>query len=380
MARLDVEPTPETTPVRVATPPPAVPVGTRLRAGLFASPAAATVTLLLVALLGWAAWQVFAWGVMRAVTRPDYGACKALDHGGACWGFVAEKWRLIVFGRYPFEQQWRPALATGAVLAMLLATAWPALWTRRGARLLAAGWAIAFAVFFGLMSGGVLGLEAVGTERWGGLPLTVILTLIGMAASTPIGIALAFARRSSLGLLRSLAVGYIELVRGVPLITVLFVATFVLPLVLPAGMTLDPFWRVAIGLVLFQAAYMAETVRGGLQSVPRTQVEAATSLGLRYWQVQRTVILPQALVAAIPAFVNNLLSTFMDTSLVAVVSMYDLTGSLRLALGDPRWRDFFIEGYLFVATIYFVASFLMSRYSLRLERRLKVGEIGRAHV
>jgi general L-amino acid transport system permease protein len=310
--------------------------------------------------------------VLHAVARPDYAACKAAP-AGACWGFVAEKWRLIVFGRYPFEQQWRPALATAAVLAMLVATALPALWTRRGARLLAAGWTVAFALFFGLMSGGLLGLEAVGTEQWGGLPLTVILTLIGITASAPIGIGLALARRSSLALPRSLAVGYIELVRGVPLITVLFVATFVLPLVLPTGSHLDPFWRIVVGLVLFQAAYMAETVRGGLQSVARAQHEAATSLGLRWWQVQRAVILPQALVAVIPAFVNNLLSTFMDTSLVAVVSMYDLTGSLRLALGDPRWRDFFIEGYLFVAAIYFAGSFAMSRYSLWLERRLKIG-------
>jgi general L-amino acid transport system permease protein len=358
----------------IATMPPRVPFAARVRARLFASPGTAVVTVLLVALLGWAGWHVVEWGLLRAVAKPDYAACKALDRGGACWGFVAEKWRLILFGRYPFEQQWRPALATAVVVAMLLATAAPALWTRHGARWLAAGWAAAFALFFGVMAGGVLGLEPVGTDRWGGLPLTVILTLIGMAASTPIGIALALARRSSLALLRSIAVGYIELVRGVPLITVLFVAAFVFPLVLPAGWRLDPFWRVAIGLVLFQAAYMAETVRGGLQSVARTQAEAATSLGLRWWQVQRAVVLPQALVAAIPAFVNNLLSTFMDTSLVAVVSMYDLTGSLRLALGDPRWRDFFIEGYLFVAAIYFVASLLMSCYSLWLERRLKVGD------
>ena len=330
-------------------------------------------TLLVVAALGWAGWHVVEWALLRAVPRPDYAACKALEHGGACWGFVVEKWRLILFGRYPYEAQWRPALATAAVVAMLLGTASPATWTRRGARALAAGWVLAFAAFFALMFGGVLGLEPVGTERWGGLPLTVILTLIGMGASTPLGIALALARRSSLSLLRSLAIAYIELVRGVPLITVLFVAAFVFPLVLPSGWGVDPFWRVVAALVLFQAAYMAETVRGGLQSVPRTQSEAATSLGLTWWQVQRTVILPQALVAVIPAFVNNLLSTFMDTSLVAVVSMYDLTGSLRLALGDPRWRDFFIEGYLFVAAIYFVASFLMSRYSLRLERRLKVG-------
>jgi general L-amino acid transport system permease protein len=151
------------------------------------------------------------------------------------------------------------------------------------------------------------------------------------------------------------------------------VATFVFPLVLPAGWRLDPFWRVVIGLVLFQAAYMAETVRGGLQSVARAQGEAATSLGLGWWQVQRTVILPQALVAVIPAFVNNLLSTFMDTSLVTVVSMYDLTGALRLALGDPRGRDVFIEGNLFIAAIYFGASVAMSRYSLWLERRLRIG-------
>jgi general L-amino acid transport system permease protein len=343
-----------------------------VRSRLFPNAGAGLVTLGLVALVVWAGLHLVDWAAVDAVTRPDVAACKAA-RSGACWGFVAEKWRLILFGRYPYEQQWRPALATGAVLAMLVASALPRFWTRRGARALLAGWVLAFALFFALMFGGIAGLDPVGTDRWGGLPLTVVLTLIGMGASTPIGIALALARRSSLGLLRSLAVAYIELVRGVPLITVLFVATFVFPLVLPAGWRLDPFWRVAIGLVLFQAAYMAETVRGGLQSVPRAQQEAATSLGMGWWQVQRTVILPQALVAVIPSFVNNLLSTFMDTSLVAVVSMYDLTGSLRLALGDPKWRDFFIEGYLFVAAIYFGASFAMSRYSVWLERRLRVG-------
>jgi len=344
----------------------------RVWAGLFSGPVASAITVALLALLAWAGWHLFDWGVVDAVLAPDVATCKAARHG-ACWGFVAEKWRLILFGRYPFEQQWRPAAATAAVLAMLVVSALPALWSRRGARWLLGGWVVALAIFFVLMFGGALGLEPVGTDRWGGLPLTVILTLLGMGASTPIGIVLALARRSSLALLRSLAVGYIELVRGVPLITVLFVATFIFPLVLPTGWSLDPFWRVVVGLVLFQAAYMADTVRGGLQSVTRAQHEAATSLGLRYWQTQRAVILPQALVAVIPAFVNNLLSTFMDTSLVAVVSMYDLTGSLRLALGDPRWRDFFIEGYLFVAAIYFGASFLMSRYSLWLERRLKIG-------
>jgi len=355
---------------------PSLPLLTRWRARFFFSPGASLITLTLIALLAWSAWHLFGWAVLRAVAAPDLAVCKALAHQGACWGFVTEKWRLILFGRYPYADQWRPALATFAVVAMLLASAWPAMWSRRGMRALEIGWLVALAAFFVLMGGGMFGLEAIGTDRWGGLPLTVILTLIGMVASAPLGIALALARRSSLALLRSLAAGYIELVRGVPLITVLFVATFVFPLVLPTGWRIDPFWRVTIGIVLFQAAYMAETVRGGLQSVARGQNDAARSLGLTYWQVQATVLLPQALVAVIPSFVNNLLSTFMDTSLVTVVSMYDLTGSLRLALGDPQWRDYFIEGYALIAAIYFSASFVMSRYSQWLERRLQVGHRG----
>ena len=341
------------------------------RRRFFYGPGASLVTIVAAALLAWLGWLALDWAVIRAVAQPDYAACK-LPGRGACWGFVAEKWRLIVFGRYPYEEQWRPALATAAVVAMLVASALPAGWNRHGARALVVGWIAALAVFFFLMLGGALGMSIVGTERWGGLPLTVILTLIAIGASAPIGVLLALARRSQLPMLRSLATAYIELVRGVPLLTVLFIATFVFPLVLPPGWRIDPFWRVAIGLVLFQAAYLAERVRGGVQRLPRGQVVAGTSLGLRYWQLQRSVVMPQALVAVIPAFVNNLLSTFMDTSLVTVVSMYDLTGSLRLALGDPRWRDFFIEGYLFIASVYFLASFAMSRYSQWLERRLKI--------
>ena len=354
----------------LAPPAPGLIVRARLR--YFYSPGAALVTVAVLAVLAWLAWRAFDWGVLRAVTRPDYAACKQ-PATGACWGFVLEKWRLILFGRYPYEDQWRPALATGAVLAMLVVSALPAGWSRRGARWLAVGWLAALGLFFLLMFGGAFGLETVGTESWGGLPLTVILTLLAMGVSTPLGVLLALARRSKLPLLRSAATAYVELVRGVPLLTVLFVATFVLPLVLPPGWRIDPFWRVTIGLVFFQAAYMAETVRGGLQTLPRGQLEAGTSLGLRYWQLQRAIVLPQALVAVIPAFVNNLLSTFMDTSLVTVVSMYDLTGSLRLALGDPRWRDFFIEGYLFIGSVYFFGSFAMSRYSQWLERRLQPG-------
>lgn len=337
----------------------------------FGSPGRSLLTLLIAGVLFWFAAEFLNWGVINAVTQPDLALCRAAD--GACWGFVSEKWRLILFGRYPYDEQWRAGLATALIVVMLVATAIPYFWTKQGLRALTLGWIVAFVLFFTLLAGGIFGLTPVDSDAWGGLPLTVILTLIGMTFSAPIGIILAIGRRSSLPVIRVLSASYIELVRGVPLITVLFVATYIFPLLLPEGWTIDGFWRIAFGIVLFQAAYMAETVRGGLQTISQGQFSAAASLGFKPWQVYLYIILPQALVAVIPALVNSLLSTFMDTSLVTVVSMYDLTGALRLALGDPQWRQFFIEGYLFVAAIYFFASLVMSRYSIWLEKRINRG-------
>ena len=343
----------------------------QIREKFFYSNQATGITVVACFILALVLWKLIDWAVIEAVFRADPNACYQAQ--GACWGFVTEKWRLVIFGRFPYEEQWRPAVATAAIVVMLIVSACPRLWSRRGSRFLLGGWLAGFAVFFGLMYGGFCGMTPVATDSWGGLPLTVILTLLGIGVSTPIGILLALGRRSDLTLLRVLSTGYIELVRGVPLITVLFVASFVFPLLLPSGFRIDPFWRVAGGIILFQAAYMAETVRGGLQTVPIGQFLAADSLGLNVVQRYVYVILPQALVAVIPAFVNNLLSMFMDTSLVTVVSMFDLTGSLQLALGDANWRDFFREGYIFVAAIYFVSSFAMSRYSQWLEKRIGTG-------
>jgi general L-amino acid transport system permease protein len=337
-----------------------------VRRNLFAAPASAFATVVLGALIAWTAPRALHWLLTGAVFRADEAACRALDHHAACWGFVAEKHRLVLFGRYPYEEQWRPLVATGVVLAMLAATAFPRLWRRW----IVPAWALVLAAFLFLMGGGALGLSRVDPGEWGGLPLTILLTAVAMTASIPLGVLLALGRRSPLPLARVVASAYVELVRGVPLITVLFVASFVFPLLLPEGLGLGALARVCIAMTLFQAAYLAEVVRGGLQALPRGQYEAAASLGLSYWQTQRRIILPQALVLVIPSFVNSLLSTFMDTSLVTVVSMYDLTGSLRLALGDPRWRSFFLEGYLFVAAIYFVACLALSRYSQWLELRL----------
>ena len=337
-----------------------------LRANLFASGWSTAATVVFGAALLRVLPAAIRWLFTDAVYAPDYQACRRLEYHAACWGFVAEKHRLILFGRYPYDAQWRPLAAVLLVIGMLAVTAHPRAWRRW----LVPAWAVVLGAFLLLMGGGALGLPRVEAGLWGGLPLTVLLTLVGMSASIPLGIVLALARRSQLPLARVASSLYIEMVRGVPLITVLFVASFVFPLVLPPGLRLDALARIAIGITLFQAAYMAEVVRGGLQGLPRGQHEAAASLGLSWWQAQRKVILPQALVLVIPSFVNSLLSTFMDTSLVTVVSMYDLTGALRLALGDPQWRNFFLEGYLFVAALYFVSCLTMSRYSAWLERRL----------
>lgn len=344
----------------------------RIRGKFFYSVWASLLTVVVTVVFAFVGWKLLDWTVLSAVWSNDLEACRAAS--GACWGFVAEKWRLILFGRYPHELQWRPGTATLLVLLMLVVTALPGLWTRRGVRLLAAGWTATLVAFFVLMLGGVFGLSAISTDMWGGLPLTVVLTLVGMTFSVPLGILLAIGRRCEMPIVSAVSAGYIELVRGVPLITVLFVATFVFPLLMPEGVGLDAFWRVALAIVLFQAAYVAETVRGGLQTVPKGQTLAALSLGLTKRQVYGSVLLPQALVAVIPAFVNSLLSCFMDTSLVTVVSMYDLLGSLRLALGDAQWRGYFVEGYVFVTLIYFVSSFIISRYSLWLEARLTGGK------
>ncbi len=337
-----------------------------LRANLFANPASAAATVLFGAALVAFLPRAVRWLFTDAVYAADYDACRRLGYHAACWGFVTEKHRLILFGRYPYAEQWRPLVATLLVVLMLAVTAHPRAWRRW----LLPAWAAVLAAFLALLRGGLLGLSSVEPGLWGGLPLTVILTLVGVSGSMPLGVALALARRSRLPLARVASTLYIEMVRGVPLITVLFVASFVFPLLLPQGLRVDVLARVAIGITLFQAAYMAEIVRGGLQALPRGQHEAAASLGLSWWQAQRKVILPQALVLVIPSFVNSLLSTFMDTSLVTVVSMYDLTGALRLSLGDPRWRNFFLEGYLFVGAVYFACCLAMSRYGHWLERRL----------
>ena len=339
------------------------------QAELFGSAWRAALTLGLGALLAWGAFRAVDWGLLHAVFRPDAAACRAAEHAGACWGVIAEKLRPILFGRYPHAEQWRPALVTALLLGLAVASGWPRCW--RPALVLA--WALGLGATGALLWGGVAGLEFVPTTRWGGLPLSLLLALGGLAFALPLGVALALARRSDMAVLRTLAASYIEVLRGVPLISVLFMATFMLPLVLPSGWRLDVLLRVWAAVVLFTAAYLAEVVRGGLQAVPAAQVEAARALGLGRWQVQRLVVLPLALRKVVPALMNSVIGSLKDSSLVTVVGLYELTGSLSLALGgDPLWRPFYLEGYLFVAAVYWGLCLSLSRYSLWIERRLRV--------
>jgi general L-amino acid transport system permease protein len=305
------------------------------------------------------------WALVNAVWARDYEACHAA--AGACWGVVSEKFRIIIFGRYPFEEQWRPLVATIALLALLIVSCMRAFWKPS----LAILWVVVLAFFFTVMYGGVLGLTRVETDRWGGLPLTLLLSSLSMTMAFPIALVVALGRRSSLPAIRSVCSIYVELIRGVPLISVLFMASFMFPLLMPQGFSIDVLVRVLAGITLFAAAYMAEVIRGGLQAVPKGQIEAAATLGLSYWQTQRKIVLPQALAMVVPGVMNNFISTFKDTSLVTIVSLYELTGAMSLALNsDSNWRPFKIEGYLFIALIYFAFCFSMSRYSIWIEKQV----------
>jgi general L-amino acid transport system permease protein len=340
------------------------------RANLFGDWRTTLGTVLIGGLLAWYLPQFLHWALFTAEWRPNADACR-LDASGACWGVVAEKYRLVIFGRYPFDEQWRPLAATVLMVALLVASCTRAFW-RPWLVLL---WAVVLFAYFVLMYGSVFGLTRVETDRWGGLPLTILLASLSIVMAFPIALLVALGRRSDLPAIRTVCTIYIELVRGVPLISVLFMASFMFPRFLPEGMSIDVLARALAGITLFAAAYLAEIIRGGLQSVSKGQVEAAATLGLSYWQTQRKIVLPQALATVVPGIMNSFIAIFKDTSLVSIVSLYELTGSLGLALNsDADWRPYKIEGYLFIALIYFGFCFAMSRYSLWVEKQVNRGK------
>jgi general L-amino acid transport system permease protein len=342
-----------------------------LRTNLFSTPLNGAITLAMLLFLAWALPKVLGWTVFNAVWgQATLAQCDAVRGQGACWAVVWEKFRFMMFGVYPFEQQWRPGLALAVMVGLLGLSSLKRFWTPW----LALVWAVGIALTFWLMGGG-LGLVPVRTEQWGGLPVTLILSIFGIAFAFPLGVLLALGRRSELPLIRAFSVIYIEVVRGVPLITVLFMASVMFALFLPEGLRIDQLLRAQVAIILFVAAYLAEAVRGGLQAVPKGQLEAAQALGLPYWRMMWLVVLPQALRISIPPIVNSFISLFKDTSLVVIIAIYDFAYAVKKSVEtDFAWKKYFIEAFLFSILVYWIFCWAMSQYSQRLERDLARGQ------
>ena len=344
------------------------------RANLFSNMLNSLVTLALAFLLVKYLYGFIDWAFVNAIWsvpndaagRPDTQSCRDLKGVGACWAVVNEKHRFMLFGTYPYEEHWRPALVCLLFVGLYIVSAMRRFW-RKELVLIWAGMLTLIAV---LMWGGVLGLTYVPQDRWGGLPITLILATFGLAFAFPLAILVALGRRSKLPAIKALCVLYVELIRGVPLISLLFMASVMFPLFLPEGVNIDKLLRAQIAIILFAGAYLAEVVRGGLQALSKGQYEAADALGLSYWQKTAFIILPQALRLVIPPLVNTFIGFFKDTSLVLIIGIFDLLTAGKTAIIEPMWQGFAVEVYVTIGLIYFVFCFAMSSYSASLEREL----------
>jgi general L-amino acid transport system permease protein len=313
---------------------------------------------------------IIAWGLLSATFTGQDGSACTREGAGACWPFITAKFAQFMYGRYPGEERWRVDLVYLLALAGLV----PLMIPRVPGKAFFAIYTFAVLPVLGfvLLVGGMFGLPYVGTELWGGLLVTLVVATVGIAGSFPLGIMLALGRRSAMPAVRWVSIGFIEFVRGVPLITVLFMASVMLPLFLPPGVTFDKLLRALIGVALFAAAYLAEVIRGGLQAIPRGQFEAADALGLSYPQKMGLVVLPQALKLVVPGIVNTFIGLFKDTSLVLIIGLFDLLGIVQLNNADSKWFSptTAMTGYVFAGFIFWIFCFFMSRYSQMIERRL----------
>ena len=341
---------------------------------LFATPLDAVLTLVGVAFLVWIVPPLFNFFIGHAVgPGGTVEECRA-EGAGACWAYINSEMEFFIYGFYDIPEQWRPNIVFALGAALLIPLLMPkAPFKRINALLFLVVFPI---VSYFLLAGGVFGLKEIPTEKWGGLLVTLIISVVGITLSFPLGIILALGRQSKMPVIKTLCVAFIELIRAVPLISILFMASIMLPLFMPQGTSIDKLLRALVGVTLFTAAYMAEVVRGGLQAIPRGQYEAGASLGLNYWQRMYFIILPQALKHVIPGIVNNFISLFKDTSLVYIVGMKDLLEAVKTKNDTAlEWQsaNTATTGYLFAAMVFWVFCFGMSRYSMYMERRLNTG-------
>ena len=343
------------------------------RRNLFSSWTSGVITVVMAVLLGWLGYRFLDWAVLRAIwTLPgssiaDTQLCRA-ETAGACWALIHEKYRFILFGLYPYDQHWRPTICIAAFVGLYIVSVDRRLWGWK----IAAIWIAGLAAIFILMRGGMFGLRPVSEDLWGGLPVTLMLATFGIALAFPLAILVALGRASATNpTVRTICTLYVEIIRGIPLISVLFMASVMFPLFLPEGLTISKLLRAQLGIVLFVAAYLSETIRGGLQAVPAGQYEAARALGLGYWRMTVHVIMPQALTIVLPPIVSLCIAFFKNTSLVMIIGIFDLLNAAKRSIGEPAWQGFGAEAYIFVGAIYFAFCFAMSRYGQRLEKRLK---------
>lgn len=340
-----------------------------MRANLFSSWLNTLLTLSAVYLIWLIVPPLLQWAVIDAnwigTTRSD------CTKSGACWVFVQQRFDQFMYGYYPSEMRWRVDLTVASAVLGALPLFLKA-FNRKAVYGLCFLLVYPVAAFM-LLKGGAFGLPVVATSQWGGLMLTLVIATVGIAGALPLGILLALGRRSDMPAVKVVCVTFIEFWRGVPLITVLFMSSVMLPLFLPEGMSFDKLLRAMIGVVLFQSAYVAEVVRGGLQAIPKGQYEAAAAMGLGYWRAMFLVILPQALKLVIPGIVNTFIALFKDTSLVVIIGLFDLLNSVKQAAADPAWLGMASEGYVFAALVFWIFCFGMSHYSRSLERKLDKG-------
>ena len=344
-----------------------------VRSNLLSSPLNVALTLLSV----WLLWTIlppsihwlFTGAIWTAVDRKECWALMDAPRDGACWAFIRGSFELFVYGWYPEPERWRVNLTFILFIAAIVGGLRENIPGKKYWLIFAAAYPFIAAW---LLLGG-FGLEPVGTNKLGGILLTLVVAVTGISFSLPLGIALALGRRSNLPALRGVCVIFIEFIRGVPLITLLFVASTMLTYFLPPGSTFDLLMRVLIMVTLFASAYIAEVVRGGLQGLSSGQYEAADALGLSYWKAHRLVILPQALKISIPGIVNTFIGSFKDSTLVLIIGMMDILGLGRARLNDPDWLGLAPELYIFISLFFFISCFAMSRYSLNLEKKLQTG-------
>ncbi len=350
-------------------PPPASTTGVYgwIRKNLLSSVTNIVITLLSIWLLIEVVPSLIDWLFLDAAyTGESRDECRA-KAGGACWAFISERLNLFIYGFYPAAERWRVDLSFILLIVVLV----PILFDRVPYRKYFLYFAAAFPLVAAWLLCGGFGLNVVETDQFSGFMLTLIIGVTGIAFSLPLGILLALGRQSDMPIIRIFSVLFIEFIRGVPLITLLFVASTMLNYFLPPGVTFDLLLRVLIMVTLFASAYMAEVIRGGLQAIPKGQFEAADALGLKYWSAVRLIILPQALKISIPGIVNTFIGLYKDTTLVIIIGLLDPLGIGRASLADPRWTGLSSEVYLFVAVFFFISCFGMSRYSLYLENKLK---------